>query len=240
MRIIVCNNYEELSKTAAKMVASQLLLKPDSVIGLPTGSTPVGMYAKLSEMYKNKEVDFSQAVTFNLDEYYPIDRENSQSYYNFMNENLYSKVNLKPENIHIPDGGAKDATIECENYDKLIEQNGGIDLQVLGIGNNGHVGFNEPAGELNDRTHLTGLSEDTIIANSRFFNSADEVPRHALTVGMATILMARKIILLVSGKSKSESLKRLLTGKISTAVPATMLNLHRDTVIITDRETTEE
>lgn len=240
MRIIVCNNYEELSKTAAKMVASQLLLKPDSVIGLPTGSTPVGMYAKLSEMYKNKEVDFSQAVTFNLDEYYPIDRENSQSYYYFMNENLYSKVNLKPENIHIPDGGAKDATIECENYDKLIEQNGGIDLQVLGIGNNGHVGFNEPAGELNDRTHLTGLSEDTIIANSRFFNSADEVPRHALTVGMATILMARKIILLVSGKSKSESLKRLLTGKISTAVPATMLNLHRDTVIITDRETTEE
>ena len=240
MRIIVCENYEEMSKTAAKMVASQLMLKPDSVIGLPTGSTPVSMYAELARMYKEGETDFSQAVTFNLDEYYPIVKENPQSYYYFMNENLYSKVNLKPENIHIPNGSANDVDAECANYDKLIEDNGGIDLQVLGIGNNGHIGFNEPAGELNDRTHMTGLTEETILANARFFNSADEVPQHALTVGMATILMAKKIILLVSGKNKSEPLKRLLTGKISTAVPATMLNLHRDTVIITDRETTEE
>ncbi len=240
MRIIVCDNYEEMSKTAAKMVASQLLLKPDSVIGLPTGSTPVGMYAELARMYKEGEADFSQAVTFKLDEYYPIDKENSQSYYYFMNENLYSKVNLKPENIHIPNGSATDVDAECANYDKLIDANGGIDLQVLGIGNNGHIGFNEPAGELNDRTHITGLTEETIIANARFFNSADEVPQNALTVGMATILMARKIILIVNGKNKSEPLKRLLTGRISTAVPATMLNLHRDTVIITDKETIEE
>ena len=240
MRIIVCENYEGISKTAAKMVASQLMLKPDSVIGLPTGSTPVGMYAELAKMYKEGETDFSQAVTFNLDEYYPINKENPQSYYYFMNENLYNKVNLKPENIHIPNGSATDVDEECANYDKLIDANGGIDLQVLGIGNNGHIGFNEPAGELNDRTHMTGLTEETIIANARFFNSADEVPQHALTVGMATILMAKKIILLVSGKNKSEPLKRLLTGRISTAVPATMLNLHRDTVIITDRETTEE
>jgi glucosamine-6-phosphate deaminase len=237
MRIIVSENYDEMSKIAAKMVASQLLLKPNSVIGLPTGATPIGMYAELVKMYNAGETDFSQTVTFNLDEYYPIDRENPQSYYYFMNVNLYSKVNLKPQNIHIPHILNGNVETECENYDKLIEENGGIDLQVLGIGSNGHIGFNEPAGELNDRTHLTKLTEETIADNSRFFTSEDQVPRYAITVGMATILMAKKIILLVSGKSKSEPLKRLLTGKISTAIPATMLNLHRDTVIIIDKNT---
>jgi glucosamine-6-phosphate deaminase len=239
MRIIVCENYDEMSKTAAKMLAGQLLLKPNSVIGLPTGSTPIGMYSELAKMYKENEIDFSQAITFNLDEYYPIDKTNNQSYYYFMNENLYSKVNLKTENIHIPNGSARDVLVECNHYDDLIEKSGGIDLQVLGIGNNGHIGFNEPAGELYDNTHLTELTEETIEANSRFFKSWEDVPKTALTVGMATILLSKKIILLVSGKSKSEPLKRLLTGKISTAVPATMLNLHRDTVIIADKEALE-
>lgn len=236
MRIIVCDNYEELSQTAAKMVAGQLLLKPASVLGLPTGSTPVGMYAELVKLYRAGEADFSQAVTFNLDEYYPIDKTNPQSYYYFMDENLYGKVNLKSENRHILSGVAQNAELECEKYENLIEASGGIDLQILGIGGNGHIGFNEPADELSARTHLTGLCEETILANSRFFDSAGEVPRHALTVGIATILMAKKIILLASGKSKREPIKRLMAGQISTAVPATMLNLHRDAVIIADRE----
>ncbi len=235
MRVIVCETYEELSVTAAKMVASQLLLKPDSVLGLATGSTPEGMYAELARMYERGEVDFSEATTFNLDEYYPISPDNDQSYHYFMQKHLFERVNLRPGHIHLPNGAAADVKAECAHYDQMIEDAGGIDLQILGIGHNGHIGFNEPAGELNDCTHLTSLTEDTIQSNARFFANEEEVPRQAITVGMATILTARKIILLVSGRNKSEPLRRLLTGKISTAVPATMLNLHRDTVIITDR-----
>ena len=239
MRILICDDYEDLSKQAAKMVASQIFLKPDSVIGLPTGSTPLGMYAQLSEMYGAGETDFSSVVTFNLDEYYPIDQADPQSYYSFMNEHFYKKVNLKRENIHIPNGSARDVAAECSKYDELIEACGGIDLQVLGIGENGHIGFNEPARELNDKTHLIRLTDETIAANSRFFQSADEVPCYALTVGMATIMKAKKIVLLVSGEAKRAPLKKLLTGKISTDVPATVLNLHPDAVIITDRETAQ-
>lgn len=237
MRIITCENYEEMSKVAAKMVASQLMLKPNSVIGLPTGSTPIGMYQQLEAMYKDGEVDFSKAVTFNLDEYYPINRENDQSYYYFMNQNLYSKVNLNPNNIYIPNGSAKDIEAECKSYDKAIANHGGIDLQILGIGNNGHIGFNEPNDDLNTKTHVTTLTEDTIKANSRFFESEHEVPKLAITMGMATILSAKKIILLASGENKSEPIKSLLTGKISTLVPATMLNVHTNTVIIADKKT---
>lgn len=237
MRIITCENYEEMSKVAAKMVASQLMLKPNSVIGLPTGSTPIGMYQQLEAMYKDGEVDFSKAVTFNLDEYYPINRENDQSYYYFMNQNLYSKVNLNPNNIYIPNGSAKDIEAECKSYDKAIANHGGIDLQILGIGNNGHIGFNEPNDDLNTKTHVTTLTEDTIKANSRFFESEQEVPKLAITMGMATILSAKKIILLASGENKSEPIKSLLTGKISTLVPATMLNVHTNTVIIADKKT---
>ena len=186
MRVIKCGSYEDMSRTAAKMVSGQIMLKPNSVIGLATGSTPIGMYAELSKLNREGEVDFSNTATFNLDEYYPIKRDNDQSYYYFMNEHLYSKVNLKPENVHIPNGSAADVDAECANYDAEIERRGGIDLQILGIGNNGHIGFNEPADELNSRTHLTALTDNTIEANSRFFASSDDVPRHAITMGMAT------------------------------------------------------
>ncbi|KAI4452929.1 glucosamine-6-phosphate isomerase [Holotrichia oblita] len=228
-----------MSKTAARMIAGQLILKPNSVLGLATGSTPVGMYAELASMYKRGEADFSKAVTFNLDEYYPIARENDQSYYYFMNEHLYSKVNLNPQNVHIPDGSAKDIETECANYDKSIDEFGGIDLQILGIGNNGHIAFNEPEEELTDKTHLVKLTDDTIEANSRFFASKDDVPRNAVTSGMATILKAKKIILLVNGKGKGTALKKVLSGKITTACPATMLNLHRDVIVIADNEAME-
>ena len=236
MRVIKCENYDEMSRVAARIVAAQLVLKPDSVLGLATGSTPVGMYAELVKMNKEGKIDFADVKTFNLDEYFPIDRANDQSYYYFMNDNLYSKVNMKPENVYIPNGSAKCADEECKSYEMKIEDNCGVDLQVLGIGNNGHIGFNEPADELSDVTHKIAISESTVEANSRFFASADDVPREALTMGMATIMKARKIILMVSGANKNAVLKKVLSGKITTDVPATMLNMHSDVVIIADKD----
>ena len=170
MKIIVCDNYDEMSKAAAKIVAEQVKTNPNSVLGLATGSTPIGMYGELAEMNKRGEIDFKTIRTFNLDEYYPISADNDQSYRYFMNENLFSKINIDILNTHILNGMCEDTTAECENFEKLIEQNGGIDLQVLGIGQNGHIGFNEPSENLNSRTHLTDLTENTIQANSRFFD----------------------------------------------------------------------
>lgn len=236
MRIIVCNNYEEMSKKAALLVASQVNLKPNSVLGLATGSTPEGMYDYLIEMYRNNEVDFSQVTTFNLDEYFPIAKSNVQSYDYFMKENLFSKVNIPSENINIPNGEAKDPETECKRYEEKISLSGGIDLQILGIGQNGHIGFNEPDSFLYSCTHKTDLSESTINANSRFFESADEVPKNALTMGMATILKAKKILLLASGKNKHEAISKLVSGMITTSCPATLLNIHNDLIVICDKE----
>lgn len=236
MRIILCENYDELSEKAAGIVASQVMLKPDCVLGLATGSTPVGMYNKLAEMYKNGEIDFSQVRSFNLDEYYPIKKDNDQSYYTFMRENLFSKINIDPNNTHIPNGETDNPKAECENYEKMIKQSGGVDLQILGIGQNGHIGFNEPDASLNSYTHLTKLTENTINANSRFFNSYDEVPKQALTMGISTILSAKKIILLASGASKSTVVAELLNDAINTSVPATMLKTHPDVILICDRD----
>ncbi len=232
MRIILCSSYEEISNKAAELVASQIMLKPNCVLGLATGSSPIGMYKKLTEM----NLDFSEVTTFNLDEYYPISRDNVQSYYYFMNKHFYSKVNLKPENIHIPNGQTDDVRAECSAYDALIEQSGGIDLQILGIGQNGHIGFNEPDSSLNSATHLTKLSKSTIEANARFFENEADVPKQALTMGMSTILKARKIVLLVSGKSKHKALSELFDNSINTSVPATMLKIHPDVVVICDKE----
>lgn len=220
--------------TGQSFVASQLTLKPDSVIGFATGSTPVGLYKKLIEMYNNKDVDFSQAVGFNLDEYYPISHDNPQSYHYFMKKNLFDYININKS--FIPDGATKNPEQECENYERLIDEYGGIDLQILGIGQNGHIGFNEPDDTLNTSTHLTRLTESTISANSRFFNSIDEVPTHAITMGISTILKSKKIILLASGKNKHNVVKELLTNDINTNLPATMLKVHRDVVLIIDEE----
>ncbi len=232
MRIIRCENYEEMSKKAAEFVAAQITLKPDCVLGLPTGSTPIGMYARLAAM----GLDFSEVTTFNLDEYYPIARNNEQSYFYFMTENLYSKVNLAPENIHIPNGEAKDPKKECEDYERAIAAAGGLDLQVLGIGQNGHIGFNEPSDMLNSYTHITGLTQNTIEANARFFNSADEVPTRALTMGVATIMRARRILLLASGANKARVVKALQGSMIDPEIPATILAAHNDVTVIADAE----
>lgn len=239
MRLVVCDNYEEMCKEAAKIVVAQVNMKPNCVLGLPTGSTPVGMYKRLAELNKAGEVDFKDVTTFNLDEYYPIDPKNDQSYRYFMNKNLFNNINIPMENTHVLNGEAKDADAECDNYEAMIEAAGGIDLQVLGIGQNGHIGFNEPDSFLYSRTHKTGLTENTIQANSRFFESADLVPRESLTMGIGTIIKARKIILLANGKNKHKVLRELLEGEITCSNPATMLKVHADVTVFCDKEAYE-
>lgn len=230
MRIIKCNNYEELSQKAADFVAAQIILKPNCVLGLPTGSTPIGMYERLTSM----GLDFSEVTTFNLDEYYPIQRTNEQSYYYFMNKHLYSKANLCQNNIFIPNGSAANAEQECLNYEKAIKEHGGLDMQVLGIGQNGHIGFNEPGEMLNSYTHITKLTQNTIEANARFFETMDEVPKQALTMGVATIMRAKRILLLASGKEKARVVKALSGSVIDPEIPATILAAHNDVTVIAD------
>ena len=234
MKLVLCKNYEEISKKAAELIAEQINAKPDSVLGLATGVTPVGTYSRLIEMYKNNEVDFKDVVSFNLDEYYPISRENPQSYYSFMKENFFNKININPENTHIPNGEAENPEEECTAYENEIEKYGGIDLQILGIGRNGHIGFNEPSDVLNSTTHLTSLTEDTIEANSHFFEDRSKVPAYALTMGMATIFKAKKILLLATRSSKLNAIKTLMSDDITTTTPATMLKMHPDVTIICD------
>lgn len=236
MKLIVCKDYDELSKKAADIFADVVKQNPKCTLGLATGSTPVGMYKELIKKYENGEIDFKDVTTFNLDEYYPISKDNDQSYDYFMNDNLFSKINVKKENIHILNGMADDAQKECENYEKMIEENGGIDIQLLGIGQNGHIAFNEPDDKLYSDTHVTSLTQNTIEANSRFFEKIEDVPTKALTMGMGSILKSRKIVILINGDKKSKALKELLSGMIDTHNPSTLLNVHSDVVVICDQE----
>jgi glucosamine-6-phosphate deaminase len=236
MKVIVCENYEELSNQAAKIVSSQLIVKPNSILGLATGSTPIGLYQNLIDMNKKGEIDFSEVKTYNLDEYYPIKKSNDQSYDYFMNEQLFSHINIDKNNTHLPNGEAEDPVKECERYEKMLDAIGGVDLQILGIGQNGHIAFNEPDENLIAVTHLTGLTQSTIEANSRFFASADEVPKQALTMGMGSILKAKKIVILANGANKSKAVAELLNDNITTSNPATMLKVHPDVTLICDKE----
>ncbi len=236
MRIIVESNYDEMSKTAARIVADQVKRKPDCVLGLATGSTPLGMYRELIAMYQRNEVDFSRVKTFNLDEYYPLPADHPQSYHYFMYQNLFKHINVPREQIHIPQGIAADVEKACQEYEKAINAVGGIDLQVLGIGENGHIGFNEPAERMHVATHLTDLTEETVRVNSRFFSSLSEVPRQAVTMGMGTILKARRIILLANGPRKAQAIKEAVSGYITSKCPASFLQVHPDVILILDRE----
>ena len=236
MRIIVVDNYEEMSKKSASMIASQVILKPNSVLGLATGDTPLGMYRELIKLYNQKEVDFKEVRTFNLDEYYGLNRENPQSYYSYMINNLFNNINISRENINVPSGMAKDVEAACLEYEIKIKAAGGIDMQVLGIGGNGHIGFNEPDVNFEAETHLVNLDEQTIEANSRFFESIDEVPVKAISMGIKTIMNSKKIILLANGISKAEAIEKAVKGKINPNVPASILQLHNDVTIIVDKE----
>ena len=236
MRIIVVDNYEEMSKKAALMIASQVMLKPNSVLGLATGDTPLGMYKELISLYKKDEVDFKEVTTFNLDEYYGLNRDNPQSYYSYMVNNLFNSININKENINVPIGMAKDVNAACADYEKKIKEASGIDMQVLGIGGNGHIGFNEPDVDFEAETHLVNLDEQTIEANSRFFNSIEDVPVKAISMGIKTIMNSKKIILLANGISKAAAIERAVNGKISPNVPASILQLHNDVTLILDKE----
>ena len=232
MKFIKVESYEKLSRIAASIIASQVTVKPCSVLGLATGSSPLGAYARLAEMCSDGDVDFSEVISVNLDEYVGLDGTNDQSYRYFMNTNLFSKINIKPENTSVPNGCAKDLKAECERYDALIESLGGIDLQLLGIGLDGHIGFNEPDSVFTKETHEVVLDESTIEANARFFASIDDVPKTAVTMGMGAIMKARKVLLIANGKGKRDIVEKAFFGPITPAVPASILQLHPDLTVI--------
>jgi len=236
MKIFVTDTYEQMSRKAANIIAAQVQLKPSSNLGLATGGTPVGMYKQLIKMNEENDINFENVRTFNLDEYYPIDKNNDQSYYTFMNENLFKHVNINEQNTNIPNGMADNIEEECKNYDSKIEEAGGVDIQVLGIGHNGHIGFNEPDGIFTKETNCVELTETTINANVRFFDSIEDVPKKALTMGIGTIMKSKKILLLASGEDKAEIIKIMIEGDIDPKVPASVLQLHPDVTIVLDKK----
>lgn len=236
MNVVIVKNYKEISVRATQLVTDQIAKKKNTVLGLATGQTPVGMYQELVRKFQQGEIDFSQVVTFNLDEYYGLSPEHPQSYYYFMWDTFFQYINIKEENVHLLNGDTENIDGECQHYEYLIQKNGGIDLQILGIGDNGHLGFNEPAIGLNSKTHLVNLSEETIQANSQYFNNIQEVPRQALTMGIGTIMKAQKIILLANGRKKAHVIERTINGPVSTEVPATVLQLHNDVTLLIDQE----
>ncbi len=239
IKVIVCENYEEISKVSAEIMADVIKNKPDCVLGLATGSTPEGMYQNLVGMNKAGEISFKDVKSVNLDEYYPITPDNDQSYRYFMNTHLFDHVDIDKNNTNVPDGTAADPDAEGERYEKVIESLGGVDIQVLGIGRNGHIAFNEPDEYLIPDTHVTGLTEDTIKANSRFFEKEEDVPTRALTMGIGSILRAKKIIILANGASKKDAISVLLSGNVTTSCPASFLNLHSDVTLICDKSVIE-
>ncbi len=234
MQLIKVKDYEDLSCRAANFLAAQIWMKPCCVLGLATGSTPVGIYRRLCRMYDKGELDFSSVTTVNLDEYKGLCPEHAQSYAYFMRQHLFGQVNLDPDRTFLPDGMNPDEEKECTRYETLIQELGGQDLQLLGLGHNGHIGFNEPAEQFIPLTHLVSLSKRTITANKRFFASAEEVPGQAYTMGIGTILKARKILLVVSGKEKADILQQVLFGPVTPAVPGSVLQLHADVTVVAD------
>ena len=230
MIIYRAKDYNDLSRKAANIISAQVIMKPNCVLGLATGSSPEGMYAQLVDWYNKGDLDFAKVKSVNLDEYRGLSRENEQSYYYFMHKHLFDKVNIDMNNTYLPNGLAEDPEEECRRYDALIESLGGVDLQLLGMGHNGHIGFNEPGDHYDKGTHCVDLQQSTIEANKRFFASEDEVPRQAYTMGIGTIMKAKKILVIVSGAEKAEILKEALYGPITPQVPASVLQMHSDVI----------
>jgi len=236
MLVIIKEDYQQMSIEAAKQVASLIRKKPDCVIGFATGSTPLGLYRELIRMHKEEGLDFSKVVSFNLDEYVGLPPTHPESYHYFMWENLFKHININPSNVHIPMGMAEDIEAFCDWYEEKIIEYGGIDLQILGIGANGHIAFNEPGSSLGSRTRIKTLDEKTRLDNSRFFNSKDEVPKYAITMGVGTIMEARRLLLLANGIKKAEAIKQTVEGPIMAKYPATIVQLHRYATVIVDKE----
>ena len=234
MIIYRAKDYNDLSRKAANIISAQVIMKPNCVLGLATGSSPEGMYAQLVDWYNKGDLDFAKVKSVNLDEYRGLSRENEQSYYYFMHKHLFDKVNIDMNNTYLPNGLAEDPEEECRRYDALIGSLGGVDLQLLGMGHNGHIGFNEPGDHYDKGTHCVDLQQSTIEANKRFFASEDEVPRQAYTMGIGTIMKAKKILVIVSGAEKAEILKEALYGPITPQVPASVLQMHSDVIVIAD------
>ena len=234
MRIVRAKDYNDMSRKAANILSAQVIMKPNCVLGLATGSPPIGTYAQLVEWYNKGDLDFSNVTTVNLDEYRGLNRENDQSYYYFMNEHLFGKVNVNHERTFLPDGTEKDSEKACADYNQIIEDVGGVDLQLLGLGHNGHIGFNEPGDVFKAKTHCVDLTETTIKANQRFFASIDDVPRQAYTMGIQTIMQARKILVVVSGEDKAGIVKEAFFGPITPRVQASVLQLHPDVTVVAD------
>jgi len=234
MEIIVTTDYEEMSDRAAEIVIGEIKAKPNLVLGLATGSTPEGLYARLVKAHREQGLDFSRLTTFNLDEYVGLAPDHEQSYRYFMNRHLFDHINIRKDNTHLPDGLARDLGRYCRRYEQMIREAGGIDLQVLGIGRDGHLGFNEPGTSLASRTQLVALAPETIEDNSRFFRSKDQVPRFAITMGIQSILEARRCLLLASGAGKASALKGCIEGPVTSMLTASALQLHPNAVVIAD------
>jgi glucosamine-6-phosphate deaminase len=235
MEVVIRDSYEELSKAAAKVVAKTLNSKPNAVLGLATGSTPLGLYKELIRLHQDEGLDFSQATTFNLDEYVGLPKNHSQSYHYFMHENLFKYINVPPQNVYIPSGTTDNYEAFCRWYEQRIVQAGGVDLQVLGIGSDGHIAFNEPGSSLGSRTRIKTLAKQTIQDNARFFDKSEDVPIYAITMGVGTILEARKIILLANGANKAEAVTAAIEGPVTSMCTASALQLHRDATFYVDR-----
>lgn len=236
VKIHITETYEDMCSKATDIFCEELKINPAGVFGFATGSTPIGMYEELIKRYENNAIDFSEMKTFNLDEYYPIKKSNNQSYDYYMKENLFNHINVKEENINIPNGEAESFTEECENYEGKIKKAGGIDLQILGMGENGHIGFNEPGDSFTKATNYVYLTESTITANARFFDSIDEVPKNALTMGIGSIMQAKKLLLLVNSAKKANILKEALFGDITPKIPASVVQLHRNVNVVITKD----
>ena len=234
MKIYKAKDYKDMSRKAANIISAQVIMKPNCVLGLATGSTPIGTYDQLVEWYNKGDLDFSEVTTVNLDEYKGLPRTNDQSYYYFMHQHLFDRVNIDPERTNVPNGMEPDAEKECGRYEELIRSLGGVVLQLLGLGHNGHIGFNEPGEAFEKETHCVDLTESTIEANKRFFASADDVPKQAYTMGIKTIMQAKKILIVVNGENKADIVERAFFGPVTPEVPASILQLHNDVTLVGD------
>ena len=236
MEVMIHSTYDKMSQAAARMVADVINSKPNAVLGLATGSTPLGLYRELARMHKDEGLDFSHVRTFNLDEYVGLPPDHPQSYHYFMDENLLKAVNIEPQNIHIPSGTTSNYEAFCQWFEDRIDECGGIDLQILGIGADGHIAFNEPGSSLGSRTRIKTLSEQTINDNARFFDRKEDVPIYAITMGVGTILEAQRLMMLVNGSNKAEAIADAIEGPVSCMCTASALQMHPDSVIFMDDE----